>query len=160
MTKPIPPLDLLWLLIESPGSTTHVGALLLFKKPAGHRPVVQEIVEAYRAAKPAPPFNYVPELFGGGAPHFREVAGWDPHYHIQHLALPAGASYDDLLHLVAELHEPTLDRDRPLFRCWVIDGVPGACSRSTRRPITRSSMAPPACRSCTPASPSRRAARS
>jgi len=124
-TKPIPPLDLLWLLIESPGSTTHVGALLLFKKPAGRRPVVQEIVEAYRAAKPAPPFNYVPELLGGGAPHFREVAGWDPHYHVEHLALPPGASYDDLLHLVAELHEPTLDRDRPLFRCWVIDGVPG-----------------------------------
>jgi len=123
-TRPIPPLDLLWLLIESPGSTTHVGALLLFKKPAGRRPVVKEIVEAYRAEKPAPPFNYVPELLGGGAPHFREVAGWDPHYHIEHLALPEGARYDDLLHLVAELHEPTLDRDRPLFRCWVIDGVP------------------------------------
>jgi len=124
-TKPIPPLDLLWLLIESPGSTTHVGALLLFKKPADRRPVAREIVEAYRAVKPAPPFNYVPELRGVGAPHFREVAHWDPHYHIQHLALPAGASYDDLLRLVAELHEPTLDRDRPLFRCWVIDGVPG-----------------------------------
>jgi diacylglycerol O-acyltransferase / wax synthase len=125
VTKSIPPLDLLWLLIESPGSTTHVGAMLLFKKPAGRRPVVREIVEAYRAQKPVPPFNYVPELLGGGAPHFREVADWDPHYHIQHLALPAGASYDDLLRLVADLHEPMLDRDRPLFRCWMIDGVPG-----------------------------------
>jgi diacylglycerol O-acyltransferase len=27
MSKPIPPLDLLWLLIESPASTTHVGAM-------------------------------------------------------------------------------------------------------------------------------------
>jgi diacylglycerol O-acyltransferase len=125
MTKPIPPLDLSWLLIESAASTTHVGAMMLFKKPAGRTPVVREIVEAYRAHRPAPPFNYVPELIGGGAPHFREVASWDPHYHIQHLALPAGASYDDLLRLVADLHEPMLDRDRPLFRCWVIDGVPG-----------------------------------
>ncbi len=125
MTKPIPPLDLSWLLIESPASTTHVGAMLLFKKPAGRAPVVREIVEAYRAYRPAPPFNYVPELMGGGAPHFREVANWDPHYHVQHLALPAGSSYDDLLRLVADLHEPMLDRDRPLFRCWVIDGVPG-----------------------------------
>ncbi len=124
MTKPIPPLDLLWLLIESPGSTTHVGAMLLFKKPAGRRPVVREIVEAYRAQRPAPPFTYVPELLGG-APHFREVASWDPQYHIQHLSLPAGACYDDLLRLVADLHEPMIDRDRPLFRCWVIDGVPG-----------------------------------
>ena len=61
---------------------------------------------------------------GRGAPHFREVASWDPYYHIGHLALPARASYDDLLRLVADLHEPQLDRDRPLFRCWVIDGVP------------------------------------
>ncbi len=124
MTKPIPPLDLSWLLIESPAGTTHVGAMLLFKKPPGRTPIVREIVEAYRACSPAPPFNYVPELLGRGAPHFSEVAKWDPYYHIGHLALPARASYDDLLRLVADLHEPQLDRDRPLFRCWVIDGVP------------------------------------
>ncbi len=125
MTKTIAPLDLSWLLMESPAGTTHVGAMMLFKRPAGRSPVVREIVEAWRAHPPAPPFNYVPDLVGGGPPHFREVANWDSHYHIQHLALPAGASYDDLLRLVADLHEPMLDRDRPLFRCWVIDGVPG-----------------------------------
>lgn len=124
MTKPIPPLDLSWLLIESPAGTTHVGAMLLFKKPAGRAPIVREIVEAYRAHPPTPPFNYVPELLGRGGPHFREVENWDPYYHVGHLALPARASYDDLLRLVADLHEPQLDRDRPLFRCWVIDGVP------------------------------------
>ena len=124
MTKPIPPLDLSWLLIESPAGTTHVGGMLLFKKPAGRGPIVREIVETYRACRPAPPFNYVPELLSRGGPHFREVASWDPYYHIGHIALPARASYDDLLRLVADLHEPQLDRDRPLFRCWVIDGVP------------------------------------
>ena len=91
MTKPIPPLDLSWLLMESPAGTTHVGAMMLFKKPAGRSPVVREIVEAYRAHPPTPPFNYVPEFRRGGAPHFREVANWDSHYHIEHLALPAGA---------------------------------------------------------------------
>ena len=125
MTKPIPPLDLSWLLIESPAGTTHVGAMLLFKKPAGRAALAREIVQAYRAYPPSPPFNYVPELLRGGMPHFREVASWDSHYHIQHLALPSGARYDDLLRLVADLHEAQLDRDRPLFRCWVIDGVPG-----------------------------------
>jgi diacylglycerol O-acyltransferase / wax synthase len=124
MTKPIPPLDLSWLLIESPTGTTHVGAMLLFKKPPGHAGIVREIVDAYRACSPAPPFNYVPELLVRGTPHFREVADWDPYYHVGHLSLPARASYDDLLRLVADLHEPQLDRERPLFRCWVIDGVP------------------------------------
>src|ERR1700757_2253190 len=87
MTKPIPPLDLSWLLIESPAGTTHVGAMLLFKKPSGRA-----------GGTPSPP--------GGPLP------------------LPPRPPYDALLRLVADLHEPQLDRDRPLFRCWVIDGVP------------------------------------
>lgn len=125
MSSAIPPLDLSWLLMETPAGTTHVGAMLLFKKPPGRRGLVREVVDAYRAQHPQPPFNFVPELIGGGAPHFREVDAWDPYYHVQHLALPAGSSYQELLRLVADLHEPMLDRDRPLFRCWVIDGVPG-----------------------------------
>ena len=125
MGNPIAPLDLSWLLMESPSGTTHVGAMLLFKKPPGRRKVVREIVDAYRGQRPLPPFNFVPELLGTGAPHFREVESWDPSYHVRHLSLPAGSSYEELLRLVADLHEPMLDRDRPLFRCWVIDGVPG-----------------------------------
>ncbi|WP_275572486.1 wax ester/triacylglycerol synthase family O-acyltransferase [Mycolicibacterium vanbaalenii] len=125
MNAAIPPLDLGWLLMESPGGTTHVGAMLLFKKPPGRGSLVREIVEAYRGYRPLPPFNYVPELLGAGAPHFREAESWDPHYHVQHLSLPAHSSYEDLLRLVADLHEPMLDRHRPMFRCWLIDGVPG-----------------------------------
>ena len=35
MSKSIPPLDLMWLLMETQASPTHVGALLLFEKPKG-----------------------------------------------------------------------------------------------------------------------------
>lgn len=125
MNAPIAPLDLMWLLIESPGSTTHVGALMLFEKPKGRKHVVREIVDAYRRFRPVPPFNYVPELIGVGAPHFRAAPDWDPEHHVSHISLPKGSSEEDLLRLVADLHEPMLDRNRPLFRCWVIDGVPG-----------------------------------
>ncbi|BBX16264.1 wax ester/triacylglycerol synthase family O-acyltransferase [Mycolicibacterium duvalii] len=125
MNAAIPPLDLGWLLMESPGGTTHVGAMLLFKKPPGRSSLVREVVEAYRGYRPQPPFNYIPELLGGGVPHFREVDSWDPHYHVQHLSLPTHSTYQDLLRLIADLHEPMLDRHRPMFRCWLIDGVPG-----------------------------------
>ncbi|KRE29865.1 diacylglycerol O-acyltransferase [Mycobacterium sp. Soil538] len=125
MSTAIPPLDLAWLLMETPGGTTHVGAMLLFKKPPGRRDLVSQVVANYRGRQPLPPFTYVPEILGTGVPHFREVQTWDPHYHVQYLSLPAGSSYEDLLRLVADLHEPMLDRNRPLWRCWVIDGVPG-----------------------------------
>jgi WS/DGAT/MGAT family acyltransferase len=124
MTKPIAPLDLMWLVMESQANPTHVGALLLFEKPKNRPEVVREIVDAYRAQVPSPPFNYVAELGGASLPHFRETDHFDAHYHVGHISLPEGASYDDLLRLVADLHEPMLDRDRPLFRDWLIDGVP------------------------------------
>jgi WS/DGAT/MGAT family acyltransferase len=125
MSRNIPPLDLLWLLTETAAGPTHVGGVMLFEKPKGRAgSVVRQIVDAFRAASPKPPFNYVPELAGAGWPHFREAASWDPDYHVQYLAMPADASYEDFLKLVASLHEPTLDRSRPLFRTWVIDGLP------------------------------------
>ncbi len=125
MSRNIPPLDLLWLLTETAAGPTHVGGVMLFEKPKGRAgSVVRQIVDAFRAASPKPPFNYVPELAGAGWPHFREAASWDPDYHVQYLAMPADSSYEDFLKLIASLHEPTLDRSRPLFRTWVIDGLP------------------------------------
>ena len=106
MNKPIPPLDLMWLVMETQASPTHVGALLLFEKPKGNPAVVRQIVEAYRSFEPTPPFNYLPEVGGAGLPHFGVATSYDPRYHIQHLALPDGATYDDLLRLGAGLHEP------------------------------------------------------
>jgi WS/DGAT/MGAT family acyltransferase len=124
MTRPIPPLDLMWLLMETQASPTHVGALLIFDQPPDRPHLVREIVAAYRRRKPTPPFNYVAEVGGGSLPHFREAESFDPYYHLSHIALPSGATYDDLLRLVADLHEPLLDRSRPLFRDWLIEGVP------------------------------------
>jgi len=46
MSKVIPPLDLMWLLMETPASPTHVGAFMVFRKPAGRPKLVREIVAA------------------------------------------------------------------------------------------------------------------
>jgi WS/DGAT/MGAT family acyltransferase len=125
MNKPIAPLDLMWFLMETQASPTHVGALLIFEKPRGRPRLVREIVERYRGCEPTPPFNFVPELTGTRVPRFREATSYDARYHVQHLALPEGSTFEDALRLVADLHEPMLDRDRPLFRTWLIDGLPG-----------------------------------
>jgi len=125
MSKRIPPLDVTWFLTESSASPKHVGCVLLFDVPADRAGIVAEVVSAYRSHKPTAPFNYVPRLFGGGGPVFVEATDIDLAYHVQHLALPANATYESFLALVTELHEPVLDRDRPLFRIWAIEGVPG-----------------------------------
>lgn len=125
MGKKIPLMDLMWLLAETQANPIHVCGLMLFDKPKGRPEVVREIVAAYREARPTPPFDCVPELEVTHAPRWREATDYNSRYHVQHIALPSGARYEDLLHLVGDLHETMLDRNRPLFRIWVIDHVPG-----------------------------------
>ncbi|TVQ27391.1 MAG: wax ester/triacylglycerol synthase family O-acyltransferase [Wenzhouxiangella sp.] len=125
MARKIPLMDLMWLLAETQSNPIHVCGLMLFEKPGGRPELVREIVAAYRAARPTPPFDSVPDLGSTHAPRWRKAPDYDPRYHVQHIALPGGARYEDLLHLVGDLHETMLDRGRPLFRVWVIDHVPG-----------------------------------
>jgi diacylglycerol O-acyltransferase len=125
MTKPIAPLDLAWFLTESTSGPKHVGVVLVFEAPPARAGIPGDVVAAYRARPPRPPFIYVPRLVAAGGPEFVAADDYDPHYHVRHLALPRGATYESFLALVADLHEPMLDRDRPLFRMWVIEGIPG-----------------------------------
>lgn len=125
MPKPIPLIDLMMLLGETQSNPLHVCGLMLFDKPKGRRGLVREIVASYREARPTPPFDAVPDLSGTHTPRWLPAPNYDPRYHVQHIALPSGARYADLLHLVGDLHETVLDRGRPLFRVWLIDRVPG-----------------------------------
>ncbi len=118
-------MDLMWLLAETQSNPIHVCGLMLFEKPTGRPDLVAEIVRAYRAARPTPPFDCIPDLGGTRAPRWLPAPDYNPRYHVQHIALPTGARYEDLLHLVGDLHETMLDRGRPLFRVWIIDHVPG-----------------------------------
>lgn len=125
MGKPIPPLDLMFLLTETADSPKHVSALISFERPAGGKAtLVREIVEAYRAATPVAPFTYVPEFALTGAPRWKKSAGVELERHVHHIALPPGATQDELLQLVQCLHEPVLDRNRPGFDAYFIEGLP------------------------------------
>ena len=126
MSRTIPPLDLMFLLTETPNSPKHVGAALVFDLPPGSgTQTVSKIVRQYRAATPLAPFNYVPEMLGRNGPHWRVAREVDLDYHVQHHIMPTGASYEQFLRLVQDLHESVLDRNRPLFRVWVVEGLPG-----------------------------------
>jgi diacylglycerol O-acyltransferase len=124
MSIPIPALDLMFLLTEKQENPRHVGAILIFRKPArcGER-VVAEILEAFRSAKPVPPFNRIPDLLRIGLPAWREVGHFDMGWHVQHLQLPAPGTNAQLHELIARLHAPMMERSRPGWRAYVIDGL-------------------------------------
>lgn len=123
-TTPIPMLDLMFFLSESVDNPRHVGSVLVFRKPArGADRTVQQIVDAYRAAKPQPPFNRVPVFRKSGLPLWRELDDCDASGHVVHLVLPAPGSDEQLHELVAEFHAPMLERHRPGWKVYVIDGL-------------------------------------
>jgi len=124
MGTAIPMLDLMFFLTENQDNPRHVGAALIFQGPRrGGTQVVRQILEAYRRAKPVPPFNRVPVFLGAGLPEWREVTRLDMDWHVQHLALPAPGSDAQLHDLLADLHAPMLPRDRPGWRVYLVEGL-------------------------------------
>lgn len=125
MTRPILPLDLAFLWIDRPETPANVGVVLLLDPPPGRsaRAAAQRLVRAYRAARPTPPFDSVPDLHGLGLPQWRRVDAFEPRRHVRHLHLAAPGTMEQLCQQVAELHQSLLDRERPLFEVCVIDGL-------------------------------------
>jgi WS/DGAT/MGAT family acyltransferase len=120
----IPMLDLMFFLTENQDNPRHVGAVLIFERPRrGGARVLNRIIEAYRQAAPVPPFNRIPVLLRAGLPEWQEVESFDMDWHVQQRSLPAPGSDAQLDELVAELHAPMLERTRPGWRVYFIDGL-------------------------------------
>ncbi len=58
-------------------------------------------------------------------PLWQEVEHIDPRHHVLHLALPAPGSDEQLHELIADLHAPMLERHRPGWKIYVIEGLAG-----------------------------------
>jgi len=124
MKRPIPAIDLLFLLAETRDSPQHVAGVMLFENPAPDAGwTIPELVARYRAATPVFPFNVVPRMPLGARPHWAEPAGIDMNYHVQHVAVPAPGSDAQLDAMIQRWHDELFDRSQPLFRICVIEGV-------------------------------------
>lgn len=63
--------------------------------------------------------------FDVGAPEWVDDPHFDLAHHIRRAALPEPGDDEALYAFIAEAMEPRLDRDRPLWRCWIIEGLAG-----------------------------------
>jgi WS/DGAT/MGAT family acyltransferase len=65
------------------------------------------------------------QLFDIGAPQWVDDPGFDLGRHVRRVALPRPGDDAELYRVVADVLERRLDRDRPLWECWVIEGLKG-----------------------------------
>lgn len=60
-----------------------------------------------------------------GLPEYVEDKHFDPTYHLRHLSVPAPGAMRELLNLTASLFAAPLDRERPLWEAYWIEGLEG-----------------------------------
>ena len=118
------PLDASFLYIEDDGvSHMHIASVAIFEGPspgidavrrmvAGHLPLVPRYRQKVRT---------VPLDLG------RPVWVDDPHfnleYHVRHTALPSPGGDEELRNLVGRVMSQRLDRSRPLWEMWMVEGM-------------------------------------
>ena len=116
-------LDASFLDFEDRTAHMHVGALAVFEGPA---PRYEEVVELVRARVPRVP-RYRQRLvqvpFRTGRPVWVDDAHLDLEYHVRHTALPPPGDIPQLKRLAARLFSQRLDRDKPLWELWFVEGV-------------------------------------
>src|SRR5580693_3821011 len=63
--------------------------------------------------------------FDVGAPTWVDDPGFDLSRHVRRVAVPRPGDDTELFRVVADVLERRLHRDRPLWECWVIEGLKG-----------------------------------
>lgn len=124
--KPLAVNDLMFLWLERRNQPMHVGGLLLLSLPEGAGPeFMARLGQRCRAfTRAQPPFNQRLRR-RAGLWCWDEDEDFDLEQHFKHLALPGEGSIRELLSLVSKLHGSLLDRERPLWEFYLIEGVEG-----------------------------------
>ena len=122
------PLDVAMMAAELLSDPLHVAALLILSPPADAGPGYVD--ELYRDALTStaeldPRFRRHPHVGvdTAGIWVWRSDDNIDMHDHIQRRTLPAGADREALSKLISELHSERLDRSRPMWIAYLIDGL-------------------------------------
>lgn len=119
-------IDWAFLQAETPSNLAHVAGLWVFQLPKGYRGNFwQRFLRGLDdPGSAAPPFNY---KVGSGLdlPSWVEDPDFDLDNHVRFSALPRPGSVDQLMQLVSRLHSRQLDRSRPLWECYLIEGIQG-----------------------------------
>jgi diacylglycerol O-acyltransferase / wax synthase len=120
-------LDATFLYLETPEQPMHVGGLNIFELPAGYEGDFLEDLRAHITQRMhlAPVFRrkLVNMPFELANPIWVADEDLDMEYHIRSTVLPKPGSRAQLDKLVGRLHSSLLDRSRPLWEFYVIEGL-------------------------------------
>jgi WS/DGAT/MGAT family acyltransferase len=108
---------------EGDASHMHVGGVTIFEGPP---PAIRDfldhirsrlhLVPRYRQKLATPPFET-------GRPMWADDPNFNIEYHVRHTALPEPGGEQQLLRLAARIFSQRLDRSKPLWETWMVEGM-------------------------------------
>ncbi len=108
---------------EGSASHMHIGGVLIFDGPPprfqdylDHVRGRLHLVPRYRQKLSTPPLET-------GRPLWVDDPSFNLEYHVRHAALPSPGSEQQLLRLVARIDSQQLDRSKPLWESWLVEGL-------------------------------------
>lgn len=120
-------MDASFLHLETPETPMHVGSLMLLDLPDGYQGDYYEDVKAMIGRRmhlaSVLTRKLAPMPFELAEPVWIEDDDIDLDYHVRSLSLRRPGTTDQLLRLIARLHSSLLDRSRPLWEFYVIEGL-------------------------------------
>ncbi len=118
---------------ESASAHMHIGGLLLFDGPAppfadvlDHVRGRLHLLPRYRQKLAIPPA-------GSGRPLWIDDPNFNLEYHVRHAALPPPGSEEQLLEMAARIASRALDRTKPLWEFWMVEGIEPAAGQTRER---------------------------
>ena len=118
-------LDSSFLHLERGGAHMHVASTLIFEGPApgleelrSHLASRLHLVPRFRQR-----LRFVP--YGQGRPVWVDDPRLNLDYHLRYTALPPPGSEEQLRTLAARIFSQRLDRSKPLWEMWLVDGLQG-----------------------------------
>ena len=121
-------LDAAFINLEQPNTPQHVGGLGIYDPstaPGGFVRFKQVIANFEQRLNRLPLFRTrLVEVPGGvDRPYWVKDANFDVEFHLRHIALPHPGDWRQLCIQVARLHARPLDLSRPLWECYIIEGL-------------------------------------
>jgi diacylglycerol O-acyltransferase len=121
-------LDLTFLAAESAETPMHVGTVDIFEPPGEEGFDYESLVALIRDRIAFVPryrqrVQQVPGRFAG--PVWVDDEEFDITFHVRRSALPRPGTHEQLLELVSRIMSRRLDRDRPLWEMYLVEGLQG-----------------------------------
>ena len=116
-------LDVSFLANESSSAHMHVGGIMIFEgPPPAYEDLLHQVrsrlhlVPRFRQKLAHPPIET-------GRPFWIDDPTFNLEYHVRHSALPSPGSEEQLRNLAARVFSQSLDRTKPLWEMWLVQGL-------------------------------------